>query len=74
MTLFQGKIGSAYAVKEICLEDTVKRRFEMLGMTPGTVVDVLNKKRGGAMIIRLRGTRFAVGKEFAEGIRVEEKQ
>ena len=42
--------------------------FEILGMTGSAAVTVMNKKRGGAMIIRVRGTRFAIGREFAEGI------
>ncbi len=37
-------------------------------MTGSAAVTVMNKKRGGAMIIRVRGTRFAIGREFAEGI------
>lgn len=68
MTLSDGAIGKTYRVREINLETAVKRRFEILGMTVNSAVTVLNKKRRGAEIIKIRGTRFAIGKEFAEGI------
>ena len=42
----------------------------MLGLTMGTPLTLLNKKRSGAVIVKLRGTRFAFGKEIADGIDV----
>ena len=33
MTLREGIIGNKYQVREIALEDKVKRRLQMLGMT-----------------------------------------
>ena len=72
MTLRQGTIGNKYQVKEIQLEDKVKRRLQMLGMTKGTGVQVLNNKKSGSIIMKVRGTRFAIGKRIAEGILVEE--
>lgn len=72
MTLREGKIGQEYLVEDICLEDKVKRRLQMLGMTKGTGVSVLNNKKSGSVILKVRGTRFAVGKRIAEGILVEE--
>ena len=36
----------------------------------GTPLTLLNKKRSGAVIVKLRGTRFAFGKEIADGIDV----
>lgn len=72
MTLREGKIGSEYRVKDIQLEDKVKRRLQMLGMTEGIGVSVLNNKKSGTLILKVRGTRFAVGKQIAEGILVEE--
>ena len=32
----------------------------------------LNKKNQGAVIIKVRGTRFAIGKEIADAIEIEE--
>lgn len=72
MTLREGIIGNRYRVKEIQLEDKVKRRLQMLGMTKGTGVRVLNNKKSGSVIMKVRGTRFAIGRRIAEGILVEE--
>ena len=72
MTLREGTIGNQYQVKEIQLEDKVKRRLQMLGMTKGTEVRILNNKKSGSIIMKVRGTRFAIGRRIAEGILVEE--
>lgn len=71
MTLLRGKIGSSYIVEDIDLEPSIKRRLEMLGLTNGTKVEILNSKKNGSIIIKVRGTRFAIGKEIASGIVVE---
>ena len=68
MKLIDAEIGKIYKVKEINLEYVVKRRLEILGMTENVNISILNKKRHGAVIIKVRGTRFALGKKFAEGI------
>ena len=68
IALMQGELGKRYRVMDIRLDTAVKRRFEILGMTKGASVSILNKKRSGSMIIKIRGTRFAIGKKFAEGI------
>ena len=72
MTVREGIIGNKYQVREIALEDKVKRRLQMLGMTKGTEVCVLNNKKSGSIIMKVRGTRFAIGRRIAEGILVEE--
>ncbi len=72
MTLRDGTIGNTYQVKDIELEDKVRRRLQMLGLTKGTEVSVLNNKKSGSIIMKVRGTRFAVGRRIAEGILVEE--
>ncbi len=66
-------VGKTYVVKEIGLGLEVKRRLEILGMTINSSVDIVNSKRSGTKIIKVRGTRFAIGKKFAEGIEVVEK-
>lgn len=68
MTLKDAKIGNKVVIVNINLEHSVKRRFEVLGMTVGTTVSIINRKKSGTMIINIRGTRFAVGKDFAKGI------
>ena len=49
-----------------------ERRLEVLGMLEGTRITVVNRKKRGAMIIKIRGTRFAVGENITEHIEVEE--
>jgi len=36
------------------------------------MVTILNKKGSGSLIIKVRGTRLALGKKISEGIVVEE--
>lgn len=74
MRLSEGKIGGIYRVDSIELEDNERRRFEILGMTNCTKVEVLNKKKNGAMIIKIRGSRFALGIQFAQGIMVTQEE
>ena len=70
MVLLNGTIGKEYKVKEINLEPVVKRRLQMLGLTKGTNIEVLNNKKSGSLIFKVRGTRFAIGKKIAKGIEV----
>lgn len=72
MTLEEGKIGNEYSVLEIKLEGNTKRRLEALGMTEGTKISVLNKKKNGTLIFKVRGTRLAIGKEIADSIVIKE--
>lgn len=70
MTLANGKIGNLYIVEEIQLEASLMRRLQMLGLTRGTSLELLNRKRNGSVIFKVRGTRFAIGSEVAEGIEI----
>ncbi len=72
MKLCDGILGRTYAIKEISLDLPVKRRLEILGMTNDARVTVLNSKKSGSKIIKVRGTRFAIGGKFAQQIEVEE--
>lgn len=72
MRLIDAETGTSYAIREIGLRKETARRLEMLGMTRGARLKVLGKKRSGTMIIRVRGTKLALGGSFAEGIAVEE--
>ena len=71
MTLQEGAAGSQYQVEEMDLPVGLERRLEALGLMEGSVVSVLRKKRRGAMIIKVRGTRFAVGGGISTHIRVK---
>lgn len=68
MTLSDARVGNSYIVRGIHLPDDVQRRFRTLGLTDRTCVRVLGKNGAGAVIIAFRGSRFAVGRRFAEGI------
>ncbi len=72
MKLIDGRCGELYTVKGMELEHGIKRRLEILGLTHNSEVLILNTKRNGSMIIRVRGTRFALGEKIAKGITVDE--
>lgn len=73
VTLYEGRIGSVYVVKGIHLEqNSIVRRLEALGLNEMTKLQVQNSKRRGALIIKVRGTRLAIGRQIAQGIEVEE--
>lgn len=70
MTLRNIAIGQICRVEKISMKNDTARRLEMLGLTQGCEIKLLNKKAKGAVIIKVRGTRFALGREIAEGIEV----
>lgn len=72
MNVSQAQKGRTYLVKKVNLEGNIERRLEMLDMTDQVKLMVLNKKNQGAVIIKVRGTRFAIGKEIADAIEIEE--
>ena len=72
MSLFESRKGNDYEIKVLYVEEGITRRLQALGLNDGTVVTVLNRKRNGALIIRVRGTRLAIGKHISQGIEVEE--
>lgn len=74
MTLFEAKKGSSYKVKGVFVEEAITRRLQALGLNDGTDLTVLNRKRAGALIIKVRGTRLALGKHIASGIEVENNE
>lgn len=74
MKLIEGVIHRTYRVKSKDLPLKIDRRLEALGMTAGTSVEVLHKKKYGAMVIKVRGTRFAVGQHILENVQVEEAE
>lgn len=72
MKLHEGNIGSAYIVQSVIVEENITRRLEALGVNEKTPVVILNKKGSGTLIIKVRGTRLALGKRIADGIEVRE--
>ena len=72
MNLSDGIVNKTYRV--VAIEDLdlpVERRLEAVGLTTGTNVTILNKKHKGAVMLKVRGTRFAVGQHIAQGIKIE---
>ena len=68
MTLAGTAVGAPVRVEAISLPENLKRRLQMLGLTKGTKIKVLRRKRNGAVIFYVRGTRYAAGKRIAQGI------
>ena len=65
--------GRQYRVVSVRINEKVTRRLEALGVNEGTEVSVLNKKGSGSVIIKVRGTRLALGKKLSVGITVREE-
>lgn len=72
MSLFECIKGKSYEIKGLYVEEGITRRLQALGLNDGTVITVLNRKRNGALIIRVRGTRLAIGRHISQGIEVAE--
>ncbi|MCI8894757.1 MAG: ferrous iron transport protein A [Lachnospiraceae bacterium] len=72
MTILEGTIHGSYIVQDITIQETILRRLEALGIIPGTRLMLLNRKKNGTSIIKVRGTRWAIGREIAGGILVEQ--
>ncbi len=72
MMLREGEKNHSYRVEKMNLPQATRIRLEALGLTNGTKMELLNCKRSGSVIIRIRGTRLAFGKQIAEAILVSE--
>ena len=72
MTLSESVPGKVYTVESTKLNEKVGRRLEALGLIIGTKVEVLNRKKTGTLIFKVRGTRLAVGNELSAVIFVKE--
>ena len=71
MTLYEGTMNEEYQLTGMYMNEEILRRLEALGMNDGTRVTVLNRKKHGAIIIKVRGTRLALGRKLAQQIEVE---
>lgn len=72
MFLSNAQIGKRYTVQGMWLGKGITHRLEALGMTHGTKIYVINKKMSGSVVIRIRGSRFALGSGFSQGISIKE--
>ena len=67
------EVGGRYVVAGVQVDESITRRMEALGVNEGTPVNILNKKGSGSVIIKVRGTRLALGRRLSEGITVREE-
>ena len=70
--LWDAELKKEYTVENIFLENPISRRLEALGINEGTPVMVLTRKRSGALIVKIRGTRLALGKHITSNIEITE--
>lgn len=71
MILQEATAGSTYTIEKLQLPVNLERRLETLGLIGGSRISVLRKKRHGAMIVRIRGARFAMGAGITGNILVK---
>ncbi|MCI9594098.1 MAG: ferrous iron transport protein A [Lachnospiraceae bacterium] len=74
MKLNECEKGSTYFVHRVLVAEAIGRRLEALGVNEGTEITVLNKKGSGSVIVKVRGTRLAMGRKIAEGIEAEKER
>lgn len=74
MKLNECEKGSTYYVRHVLVAEAMGRRLEALGVNEKTRISVLNKKGSGSVIIKVRGTRLAIGQKIAERIEVGEEE
>ncbi|MCR5847512.1 MAG: FeoA domain-containing protein [Lachnospiraceae bacterium] len=72
ISLWEVEIKKEYTVERILLENNISRRLEALGINEGTPIVALTRKRSGAMIVKIRGTRLALGRHITSNIEVKE--
>ena len=70
MCLSDVKINESCIVENINLPINIQNRLEALGMTLGSTISVLNSKGDGILIVKIRGTRFALGRNITKKILV----
>ena len=72
MKLKEAVPGREYQFQTMTLPVETERRLEVLGLIGDCRVQVLRNKKNGAMIIKIRGTRFALGENIVKNIEVKE--
>ena len=72
MLLKEIQEGRRCVVERIELPFQIQRRLEALGMTRRAQVAVVNRKGDGILIVKLRGSRFALGGQITKHIAVRE--
>ncbi len=70
MLLSDATKGQVCSVLNLNLPDMLQHRLEALGITQGCSLQILNRKGHGILIIKLRGTRYALGYNITSKIEV----
>lgn len=73
MTLFDAEKGKNYIIQGVYVEPGITRRLQALGMNEGTLIHILNRKKKGALIVKVKGTRLALGRHLSCSIEVKEQ-
>ncbi len=73
MTLYEAEKNREYTIAGLFVEEAVTRRLQALGLNDGTKIKVLNRKKKGALIIKVRGTRLALGRHLSANIEIREE-
>jgi len=74
MTLYEAEKGKSYMIKGLYVEPAITRRLQALGLNDGTNIYILNRKKKGALIVRVRGTRLALGRHLSSNIEISENK
>ena len=74
MTLYEAQKNHSYCIDGLYVEPSITRRLQALGLNDGTPVRVLNRKKKGALIIQVRGTRLALGKHISSNIEIHQTE
>ena len=67
MALSMMNIGESIVIRKVGGKDDTRRFLENLGFVVGSVVTVV-AEMGGNLIVNVRGSRVAIGKEMARKI------
>lgn len=70
MKLRDAEVGGVYRIDSMDLPFRLEHRLEALGMTKGCEISVFARKGRGILIIKMRGTRFALGQNITKNIEV----
>lgn len=71
MLLSTGKIGKHYRIRSMQLPLQTEKRLESLGLIEHTPLEILNAKDHGVLIVKFRGSRFALGRNITSHIEVD---
>lgn len=74
MTLYEAEKGESYCIEGLYVEPGLTRRLQALGLNDGTVINVLNRKKRGALIVQVRGTRLALGRHISSNIEIRPQE